>query len=88
MRNWGRQDGADSTRGDPMDSDVPLPGVIDTIGFGYAALALRPLAILPLVLLDLYLLFGPKVTLARDLVELIAERYAERKSPRLASITA
>jgi len=31
---------------------------------------------------------APKVTLARDLVALIAERYAERKSPRLASITA
>jgi phosphopantothenoylcysteine decarboxylase / phosphopantothenate---cysteine ligase len=31
---------------------------------------------------------APKVTLARDLVALIAERYAERKSIRLASITA
>lgn len=47
-----------------MDREVPLPGVIDTIGFGYAALALRPLAILPIVVLDLYLLLGPRVTLA------------------------
>jgi len=31
---------------------------------------------------------GPKVALARDLVALIAERYVERKSIRLASITA
>jgi phosphopantothenoylcysteine decarboxylase / phosphopantothenate---cysteine ligase len=31
---------------------------------------------------------APKVTLARDLVALIAERYVERKSLRLASITA
>jgi phosphopantothenoylcysteine decarboxylase/phosphopantothenate--cysteine ligase len=31
---------------------------------------------------------APKVALARDLVALIAERYAERKSVRLASITA
>jgi hypothetical protein len=31
---------------------------------------------------------APKVALARDLVKLIAERYAERKSLRLASITA
>jgi hypothetical protein len=32
---------------------------------------------------------GPKVTLARDLVALIAERYADRKSGvRLASIPA
>ena len=32
---------------------------------------------------------APKVALARDLVALIAERYAERKaSPRLASVSA
>jgi phosphopantothenoylcysteine decarboxylase/phosphopantothenate--cysteine ligase len=31
---------------------------------------------------------APKVALARDLVALIAERYVERKSLRLASITA
>lgn len=64
MHNWGRQDRADSTRGDRFDRELPLPGVIDTIGFGYAALALRPLAILPVVALDLGLLFGPRVTLA------------------------
>lgn len=64
MHNWGRENQADSTRDDRIDSETPLPGVIDTIGFGYAALVLRPLAILPIVLLDLYLLFGPQVTLA------------------------
>jgi hypothetical protein len=31
---------------------------------------------------------GPKVVLARDLVALIAERYAERGKPRLATISA
>lgn len=64
MHDWGRNDRVDSTRGDRIDREVPLPGVIDTIGFGYAALALRPLAILPIVLLDLWLLLGPRVTLA------------------------
>ena len=62
MRNWGREDQANSTRESQIDRETPLPGVIDTIGFGFAALTLRPLAILPLVLLDLYLLFGPRVT--------------------------
>ncbi len=64
MRNWGREDQANSTRESRLDREVPLPGVIDTIGFGFAALTLRPLAILPLVLLDLYLLLGPRVALA------------------------
>lgn len=77
MRNWGREDQADSTRDDRIDRDIPLPGVIDTIGFGYAALALRPLAILPLVLLDLYLLLGPKVTLA-PLSNAIADLFRRR----------
>ena len=31
---------------------------------------------------------APKVALARDLVELIAERYVERKAVRLASVQA
>ncbi len=64
MHNWRRDDQIDSTRDSGQDRDVPLPGVIDTIGFGYAALALRPLAILPIVALDMYLLLGPRVTLA------------------------
>ena len=64
MHDLGREDRANSTRDDRMDREVPLPGVIDTIGFGFAALTLRPLAILPLVLLDLYLLLGPRVTLS------------------------
>lgn len=79
MRNWRRGDQADSPRGDRMDSEVPLPGVIDTIGFGYAALALRPLAILPIVLLDLYLLFGPKVAL-EPLTDTIASALRRRGS--------
>ncbi|MEX1157702.1 MAG: hypothetical protein WEC79_02090 [Thermomicrobiales bacterium] len=73
MHNWGREKRVDSTRDDGMDDEVPLPGVIDTIGFGYAALALRPLAILPIVALDLFLLFGPSVTL-QPLTEAIASR--------------
>jgi hypothetical protein len=64
MRNWGRHDQAGSTHGNRLDRDAPLPGVIDTIGFGFAALMLRPLVILPVVLLELYLLFGPQVLLA------------------------
>jgi hypothetical protein len=64
MHDWGREDEAGSTRDGRIDRDAPLPGVIDTIGFGYAALALRPLAILPVVALELYLLLGPKVALA------------------------
>lgn len=43
-------------------SEAPLPGVIDTIGLGYAALALRPLVVLPPILLDLYLWLGLRVT--------------------------
>lgn len=42
--------------------EYPLPGVIDTIGLGYASLALRPLIVLPPILLDLYLWLGLRVT--------------------------
>lgn len=79
MHNWGREDQADSTRDGRIDREVPLPGVIDTIGFGYAALALRPLAILPIVILELYLLFGPRVTLA-PLTNSIADALRRRGS--------
>lgn len=44
------------------EQDRPLPGVIDTIGLGYASLALRPLIVLPPILLDLYLWLGMRVT--------------------------
>jgi len=64
MRNWGRHNEAGSTHNSRTDRDIPLPGVIDTIGFGFAALTLRPLVILPVVLLELYLLLGPRVLLA------------------------
>lgn len=80
MHNWGRQDRADSTDSGEMDREAPLPGVIDTIGAGYVALALRPLAILPIVLLDLYLLLGPRVTLA-PLSEAVAD-LARRQGDR------
>jgi hypothetical protein len=56
MRNWGREERATgSARG------TALPGVIDTLGYGYANLAGRPLAMLPLLLLELGLLFTPRV---------------------------
>lgn len=43
-------------------NDTPLPGVIDTIGLGYAALMVKPLIVLPPILLDLYLWLGMRVT--------------------------
>jgi hypothetical protein len=45
-----------------IGSEAPLPGVIDTIGLGYASLALRPLVVLPPILLDLYLWLGMRIT--------------------------
>jgi hypothetical protein len=54
-----------------------LPGVIDTIGFGFAALMMRPLVMLPIVVLELYLLFGPQVILAP-----VTTRLAERLERR------
>jgi hypothetical protein len=64
MHDLGHENKANSTRDNGIDRELPLPGVIDTIGFGFAALTLRPLAILPIVLLDLYLMLGPRVTLS------------------------
>jgi hypothetical protein len=43
--------------------DAPLPGVIDTIGNGFAALAIRPFVAFPLMLLDVCLLLLPRITL-------------------------
>jgi hypothetical protein len=51
------------------DGDARLPGVIDTLGLGFAAIVAKPLSILPLALLELLLLLAPQVTvgaLARD----------------------
>jgi hypothetical protein len=61
MRNWGRSDRSSGPR--QTSEETPLPGVIDTLGFGYAALAARPLIMLPLLVLDLLLLFAPRVRL-------------------------
>jgi len=69
MRNSPRDDRARSLR-DAADQ-TPLPGIIDTIGNGFAALAMRPFVALPLILLDLYLLLMPQVAL-RPLAESIA----------------
>lgn len=44
------------------DSEVRLPGVVDTIGFGFEALIARPQLILPPVVLDLYLWLGVNIT--------------------------
>lgn len=67
-RTWGTRDARD---------DVPLPGIIDTIGNGFAALALRPFVALPLVLLDLYLLLMPQVML-RPLARWLEAKIADR----------
>jgi hypothetical protein len=51
------------------DHAIP-PGVIDTLGLGFAAIVSRPLSILPLVVLELALLLSPQITvgaLAKDL---------------------
>jgi hypothetical protein len=61
MRNpWGEDRAWDARN---TRDETPLPGVIDTIGNGFAALAMRPFVALPLLLLDLYLLLMPQLTL-------------------------
>lgn len=79
MRNWGREQRVEPVRDSGMDRESPLPGVIDTIGFGYAALALRPLAIVPIVMLESYLLFGPKVAL-QPLTTAVSDTLRDRGS--------
>jgi hypothetical protein len=61
MRDRSRRDASD--RADAAQDD-DLPGVIDTLGLGYAALVGRPLAVLPILLLELALVFSPRVRLA------------------------
>jgi hypothetical protein len=73
---WGRDNSVESTRREAGDK-APLPGVIDTIGIGYAALVLRPLVILPMIVLDLYLLLGPRVTID-PVASTVARRMDER----------
>jgi hypothetical protein len=44
------------------DAEIRLPGVVDTIGFGFETLIARPQLILPPVLVDLYLWLGVHIT--------------------------
>ena len=60
MRNWRRDDV--QKRPWTARDEQPLPGVIDTVGLGYAALAMRPQVLLPPILLDLYLWLGLRLT--------------------------
>jgi hypothetical protein len=60
MRNWSR--GEAQLRPANMREEQPLPGVIDTVGLGYAALLMRPQVLLPPILLDLYLWLGLRMT--------------------------
>lgn len=55
---WDRSGDRSSTQSD----STRLPGVIDTIGFGYEALLSRPLLIVPPILLDLYFWLGLHIT--------------------------
>src|SRR5690348_5461380 len=60
MQNWRRAGRA--ARHNPIHEEAPLPGVIDTIGLGYASLWLRPQLLVPPIVLDLYLWLGLRVT--------------------------
>lgn len=61
MRRFDRDERAHTDR--TGNASKP-PGVIDTLGNGYAALVSRPFVILPLLLLDVVLLFAPRVRMA------------------------
>ena len=60
MRRWFRSNEHDAPRAG--SAEPPLPGVIDTVGLGYASLITRPEVVLPPVVLDLYLWFGLRMT--------------------------
>lgn len=62
--------------GDAPDASSP-PGVVDTLGLGFAAVAARPWVVGPLLVLELLLLFSPRVTLESDATAL-ASRVRER----------
>lgn len=73
MRPWmprgsrdasGRSDRSDRRDRGRSTNDIALPGVIDTLGEAFALLVTRPWAILPVVVVDLLVSFGPRVTLA------------------------
>lgn len=54
-----------------------VPGVIDTLGLGYAVLVARPVVMIPLLLIDLAVLLAPRVSftpVARELNVLAAGR--------------
>lgn len=53
-------------------TEIRLPGVVDSIGFGFETLIARPQLILPPVLLDLYLWLGVNIT-SRPLVMRIGD---------------
>ena len=57
----------------------PLPGVIDTVGLGYSTVAARPFVILPLLALELVLLFVPQLKL-QPLTSGIADAARDRGS--------
>ncbi len=60
--------------------DTSLPGVIDALGEGFAVAISRPMLIVPLVLLELLLLFSPRLTVggvATDAGNRIRERGTE-----------
>lgn len=62
MRSWDRREDRSPARGD--DGQNRPPGVVDTLGLGFAAVVARPFVIVPLLVLDLILLFLPAMTIA------------------------
>ena len=55
----------------------PLPGVIDTFGIGFASVVGRPWVVAPLLVLELLLLFAPRLTLESD-ASALADRARDR----------
>lgn len=62
---------------DESASDAVLPGVIDTLGLGYASLASRPLIVVPFIVLELATLFSPRI-LMKPITTPVAEMAEER----------
>jgi hypothetical protein len=62
MHNWNHGDRSASSGGTSVESSVP--GVIDTLGLGYATLVAKPLVMVPLLLVDFLVLFAPRVSAA------------------------
>jgi len=64
-------------RSDPSSvakDDDKAPGVVDTLGLGYATLVAKPLVMLPLLIAELLVVFSPRVALtpATDALERLA----------------